>query len=320
MGKKLVTRKNVSLARYSTLRAGGKAELFAIAENADQLAAPYLEARSKDDRILMLGHGSNILVSDDGVPGMVLVNRATKIEIEGQQVYAEAGCALQELFLKTVQRGLVGLEFGVGIPGSLGGALVSNAGAYRNNVSAFVTEIEVVEDGVRKWVDPSWMEFSYRDSKLRQFPNQNLALIAVRMRIPKGDAKVCYDDAREYQRQRIGKQPSMASAGSFFKNVNSLELAERLPNLPAKLKEAGVVPAGFIIEQLQLKGFRIGNAGFARRHANFIVNLGGATAREIRSLAEHAKMVADRELGVTLEEEVLYMGDWSRFEPISHPG
>jgi UDP-N-acetylmuramate dehydrogenase len=307
----------VPLAPYTTLRAGGPAERFVIASSADNLASIAARAQQEGLHTTILGSGSNVLPSDDGVPGLVVINNARKIEVHNDgTVTAECGCAFQDLFLKTVQHGLKGLEFAVGIPGSLGGALVSNAGAYRSNVSEFLTGLEVVFQGERKWVEPDFMEFSYRDSLLRRPNPPQCTLVSAKMRLPRGDMKASYDEAREYQRQRIGKQPPPASAGSFFKNVLDKDLAESLDTLPPRMKEAGVVPAGYLIEAVGLRGFRYGNAMIANRHANFLLNVGGARASAIRQLAEYARRCVFEKFNVTLEEEVLYLGDWSRFKPV----
>jgi UDP-N-acetylmuramate dehydrogenase len=260
----------------------------------------------------VIGWGSNILPSDDGVPGLSILNRTKQIRIQSDGlVVADSGCGFQELFLKTAQAGFRGLEFAVGIPGTLGGALVSNAGAYRSCVSEFLTRIEIVTGGNRKWVDPSWMQFSYRDSVLRRDDKTKAIILQVEMKLPVGELKKIYDEAREYQRQRIGKQPPSPSAGSFFKNVNSLDLAESLPGLPMPLRAAGVVPAGYLIEAAGLKGFRIGGAEMGKRHANFILNTANATATDIFKLAQHVKGAVQDRFGVELEEEVLYLGNWS---------
>lgn len=307
----------VRLSNYTLLRAGGKAEHFTVARTADQLASIALWAQERSQKMTVLGWGSNVLPSDDGLPGLVILNLAKRIVARADGfVEVETGCAFQDLFLATVQKGLKGFEFAVGIPGTVGGAIVSNAGAYRSNVSEFLTELEVVEGGERRWVTPDWMQFQYRDSRLRQPDAAPCAVVRLRFQLPQGDPKASYDEAREYQRQRIGKQPPQASAGSFFKNVNSHELAERMENLTPGMRKAGVVPAGFLIEKVGLKGFRIGGASFARRHANFILNDRGATATDIRSLALHAQTVVRDQLGVEIEEEVLYLGDWSKFSPI----
>lgn len=311
----LIYESNVALKPFTTLKSGGSAELFAIARTSDDLAEMMIERQKSGQPVTVLGWGSNVLPSDQGVPGLVILNCATRIEIaEGGEVIAEAGCGFQELFLKTAQRSLAGLEFGVGIPGTLGGALVSNAGAYRSSVSEFLTGIEVVFEGERRWVQPSFMEFSYRDSILRRPSPPSCALLRVKMRLPKGEPKKIYDEAREYQRQRISKQPPPASAGSFFKNVNDRILAEGLETLPRQLRAAGVVPAGYLIEKSGLAGIRLGGAMFAKRHANFILNVGSANASDIRRLAQLAKRTVFERFNVHLEEEVLYIGDWSSFE------
>lgn len=305
---------NVPLRSFTTLRAGGPAERFAVAENVDDLAQLAAAAQLEETKITALGWGSNVLPSDDGVSGLTILNLARRIKIARTgEVLADAGCGFQELFLKTAQANLRGLEFAVGIPGTLGGALVSNAGAYRSCVSEFLTSLEIVADGERRWVEPNWMEFSYRDSVLRRSNPRSAVILRVGMKLPPGEPKRIYDEAREYQRQRIGKQPPSPSAGSFFKNVNDAILARSLETLPPALKEAGVVPAGYLIEASGLKGHRMGGAMLGRKHANFILNVGGATASEIRHLALFAKDTVHEKFGVTLEEEVLYLGDWSRF-------
>jgi UDP-N-acetylmuramate dehydrogenase len=308
--------RGVALAPYTTLKAGGPAELFTVARSADDLARVSIYAQGDSLNTTVLGSGSNMLPSDAGIAGLVVLNLAAQIEVgTGGDVTADCGCSFQDLFLKTTQAGLRGLEFAVGIPGTLGGALVSNAGAYRSNVSEFLTSLEVVFEGKRQWVEPSFMQFSYRDSILRSTAPPQVAMLRARLRLPAGDMKASFDEAREYQRQRIGKQPPPASAGSFFKNVLSKELADSLDTLTEGMKNAGVVPAGYLIEAVGLKGHRHGRAMLARRHANFILNVGGASATEIRELADYAKARVHERFGVTLEEEVLFLGDWSAYKP-----
>lgn len=305
-------RQDVSLRPFTTLRAGGKADWFAQTRTVDELAELAAWCHLRTDPLTVLGWGSNVLPADAGVAGTVIVNetRELKIDRESGMVEVDSGVGFQELFLKTAQAGLAGLEYAVGIPGTVGGALVSNAGAYRSNISEFLTEIEIVLEGERQWVKPDWMEFSYRDSVLRRSNPPRAVLLRLRFELKSGKPKAIYDEARDYQRQRISKQPPSASAGSFFKNVNDAELALRLDSLPGRLREAGIVPAGYLIEQVGLIGHRIGGAMFARRHANFIVNVGGATATEIRDLATLAKWKVREAFGVGLEEEVLYLGRW----------
>jgi UDP-N-acetylmuramate dehydrogenase len=302
---------NQPLALFTTLKAGGNADFFVQVRSSDELHEAASWAKDKGLNFFVLGWGSNILPADEGVPGLVIQNSATEIRVfPDGLVECESGAGFQELFLKTAQASLGGLEFAVGIPGTVGGALVSNAGAYRSNISEFLTEIEISQDGERKWVSADWMEFSYRDSLLRRPNPPQAAILTVRMRLPLAEPKAIYDEAREYQRQRIGKQPPPASAGSFFKNVYDKALADSLESLPPKMKEAGVVPAGYLLEACGLKGFQLGRCRFAPRHANFVINTEGASAREIRNLVDHAREIVSREYGVELEEEVLYLGRW----------
>lgn len=310
-------RRQVPLSQFTTLRAGGPAERLVIARSVDEIAEVALESQRNQSGLTCLGWGSNVLPSDDGVPGLTVINGTRDIFVSRNgEVTADCGANFQELFLKTVQAGLGGLEFAVGIPGTVGGALVSNAGAYRSNISEFLTEIELVMDGRRAWHPPSVMQFSYRDSLLRRADPPPCVLLRIRLKLPAGDMKESYDEAREYQRQRIGKQPAPASAGSFFKNVTDPALAARIESLPARIRDAGVVPAGYLIEACGLRGARLGGAQIGQRHANFLLNVGRATATELRSLADHARARVQDTFGVELEEEVLYLGNWSRYEPI----
>ena len=306
-------RRYVSLRRFTSLRAGGEAERLYVARTVDELADAVASAPDGED-ILVLGGCTNVLPSDHGVPGLVIVNRASSIRlVDETTLIADVGAHFQDVFLAAAQAGLEGMEFAVGIPGSLGGAIVSNAGAYRSNIGSLITDIELVDSGVRKWVGPEFLQFSYRDSIIRRQERSGICLLQVKLRLRPGNRPDIYDRARDYQRQRISKQPLPASAGSFFKNVNDQALAESLENLPDRLKDAGVVPSGYLIEAVGLKGFRYGGALISDKHANYIVNESGAKAFAIRQLAEYAKNAVSERFDLQMEEEVLYIGDWSRF-------
>lgn len=311
LGGALPVRAGVNLAPLTTLRAGGPAEWFAKARSVDELAVYAEAAQARSVPTLVLGSGSNLLPSDQGVRGLVLLNVARRIDIDsGREVVADTGCALQDLFLKCAQVGLAGFSFAVGIPGTLGGALVSNAGAYRSCVSERLEALEIVFEGKRQWVGPDWMRFGYRDSVLRRPDPPPCTMLRARFRLERGDPHAIFEAAREFQRQRISKQPPPASAGSFFKNVNDAALAASLEGLPESLRAAGVVPAGYLIEAAGMKGYQFEGACSHPRHANFLVNDRGASARALRTLAEHIQAVVRDRFGVQLEEEVLYVGEW----------
>jgi UDP-N-acetylmuramate dehydrogenase len=302
-------RHNEPLCRYTTLRVGGPADLYYRATNADDLASVAAAAQSAKLQYFLLGGGSNVCVSDRGVRGLVIHNLCRACEV-GPITKVDAGHNFMALFLKSARASLSGLEFAVGIPGSVGGALVSNAGAYRQNICDLVQEIDVVEDGQRKTVGPDWMEFSYRDSRLRRPNASPAALVGVTLKLtPKARTEIMAR-ARDNQRQRIFKQPWYPSAGSFFKNVYDRALAEQLPELPVPMKEAGVVPAGYLSAACDCKGLTVGGAQISRRHGNFVVNRGNATATDIQKLTGIVKQRVFERFGVRLEEEVLYAGDW----------
>lgn len=301
--------RSVPLANFTTLRVGGPADIFYDARDADCMAAVIAAAQKVDLPYFVLGGGSNVCISDRGIRGLVIHNRCRFASVDETTV-VDCGYTFWTLFQKAAQAALSGLEFAVGIPGSVGGALVSNAGAYRQNICDIVREIDVVEGGERKVVGPEWMEFSYRDSRLRRTEPGPAALIRVTMELKPGSRREILARARDNQRQRIFKQPWLPSAGSFFKNVYSAELAEQLPDLPAPMKEAGVVPAGFLSAACGCKGLAVGGAQISRRHGNFVVNRGDSSAQDIRELTGEVKERVLARFGVLLQEEVMFVGDW----------
>lgn len=297
------------LASYCTLEAGGRASWLLEIDSLEQLATAVVWCHEMNLKHLVIGSGSNILVSDSGFNGLVVVNKCSKISGD-LELQAETGCWFQDLFLFAAQRGLQGLEFAVGIPGTLGGAIVSNAGAYQSNIADLITSVEIVEAGERRWVAPEYLQFSYRNSILRSADAPRIVLLSTLLKLSRGNGKQIYDAAREYQRQRIAKQPPHASAGSFFKNVYDKSIAAKLDTLPNHLREMGLVPAGYLIEACGLKGETRGHAIVSPKHANFICNVGGARAQDIYALAQFVKNRVYEQFGVQLEEEVLYVGEF----------
>jgi UDP-N-acetylmuramate dehydrogenase len=304
-----LVRRAEPMSRHTTLRVGGPADYFVNATDPDTLAEVAIVAQKLGLRHFVLGEGSNVCVSDAGIRGMVLRNGCRNACI-GPLTYVDAGHNFMRLFVKTMQAGLSGLEWAVGIPGTVGGALVSNAGAYRGNIGGLVERIDVVEGACRRWVGPEWMEFSYRDSRLRRNGGTIAALVGVELRLTPAPRRLIRLKAKDLQMQRILKQPWEPSAGSFFKNVYDSALAQSLPRLPEALKQAGVVPAAYLSEMCGCKGYRVGGAAISPKHANFIVNLGEATATDIRQVAEYVKARVWERFEVRLEEEVLYVGEW----------
>lgn len=304
-------RENEPMSRHTTLRVGGPARWFWPVTAVEDLATVLPRLWEERVAYLLIGHGSNLLMSDQGFDGLVIQNRCKTTRV-GPLTYAECGVSFGSLFLQTARAGLSGLEWAIGIPGTVGGALVSNAGAYRGNIGPLVRRVRVFHAGTVDSFGPEWMGFSYRDSRLRrEMPPRTVVLDVDLALEPGGDPDAILARAKRFQAERRAKQPLEPSAGSFFKNVNDRALAESLPDLPEPLRAAGVVPAGFLNMKAGCKGWREGGAAVAEKHANFLVNLGGATASDFRRLAERVKARVRDVFGVTLEEEVLYIGDWS---------
>ncbi len=299
------------MARHTTLKVGGPARWFWQAADVETLAQVLAVCTEAGLPYLFIGHGSNLLMSDAGYDGLVIQNRCKGCTV-GDTTEAESGVSFGSLFLQTARAGYAGLEWAIGIPGTVGGALVSNAGAYRGNIGPLVSSVRVFSNGQDQTVGPEWMEFSYRDSRLRRGGWDGTVVLSCTLALTeRGDPDTIIAQAKEYQAQRRAKQPYAPSAGSFFKNVQSHALAESLDTLPGGMKAAGVVPAGFLSEACGLKGLRVGGAEVSEKHANFLVNAGGATASDLRALASKVKSIVYERFGVTLEEEVLYVGDWS---------
>ncbi len=306
------------MARHTTLRVGGAARWFWAASEVEPLSHTLSVCAQANIPYLFIGHGSNLLMSDRGYDGLVIQNRCKKTAV-GTDTQAESGVSFGSLFAQTARAGLAGLEWAIGIPGTVGGALVSNAGAYRGNIGPMVTSVRVFQDGEDTTFGPEWMEFSYRDSRLRRLAEageqigRTVILSCTLHFDEQGDPDTIMARAKEYQAQRRAKQPYAPSAGSFFKNVINRELAAHVPGLSPGMRAAGVVPAGFLIEACGLKGLREGGAEASEKHANFLINAEGATASDLRRLAQTVKSRVYDKFGVTLQEEVLYVGDWSNW-------
>ncbi len=303
--------RNVPLKDLCTLRVGGNADWLLTAETTDVLGEAVAAVQRVNYPYIVLGEGSNILPADAGFRGLVVINRTRSIEL-GALVRVDTGISFMMLAFAAMRAGLSGLEWAVGIPGTLGGALVSNAGAYRGNIGPLVERVEVVESGDRRWESRDWMEFSYRDSRLRRCSERPACILRADLLVTPDAVPVIRSRARDFQRQRISKQPWIPSAGSFFKNVNDPVLANKLTGLPEPLRKAGVVPAAYLSEAAGCKGLRVGGAMVANRHANFLVNTGTATARDILAAAEIVRQRVRTMFNVELEAEVLLVGDWDK--------
>jgi UDP-N-acetylmuramate dehydrogenase len=284
------------LARYTSMKIGGPADYFVEVEKAQALRQLLPVLTRHEIPVCLLGNGSNVLISDRGVRGVVvrLIGEFKKVEWLEQdgQVLVQVGAAyaITQLVREAARKGYAGLEFAEGIPGTMGGALVMNAGAYGSEFEKVIDHVDGVSaDGTAVRFSRGEMTFSYRDSHLPS----GMVVTAVRMRLDKDDATRVGTKLRELVAKRKSSQPSgYPNSGSMFRNP------------PGDY-------AGRLIEAAGLKGQRIGQAQISERHANFIVNLGKARAVEVRQLMELARAAVEDRFGVVLEAEVRLLGDWS---------
>jgi len=288
-------RRGEPLAGHTTMRVGGAADLLATARDVATLTALVRGARAAGMPLLVLGRGSDVVVSDAGVRGLVILSRAEGWRIESDRLIAEAGLQLAAAATVTQRAGLSGLEFGLAVPGTVGGAVWANAGAHGSDIAAVLESVTVLEaDGTEATEPVSALGLAYRDSRLKRSAGELVLTATFRLR--PADPAVIKAGLDEIRRWRREHQPlGQPSAGSVFRN-------------PAGDS------AGRLVDACGLRGTRLGRAAISEKHANFIVNEGGATAADIRRLAERArKAVADR-FGVALEYEVQFVGDWSGWQ------
>lgn len=289
------------IAPYTTFRIGGPADLFYSADSADDLAAAITAARRLDVPFFVLGLGANILVGDRGFRGLVICNRARHFEFhEDGRLHAESGVVMGELIPQAVERGWSGLEHYVGIPSTVGGAVWQNlhflSPAPERERTMFIAEVvescEILNaEGARQSVDNAYLRFGYDDSV---FHHRDDYALAVTFRLTRGDPAVMHRIIQENLSWRGARHPWLQfhpSAGSIFRKIEG-------------------VGAGRLIDQLGMKGHRIGGAQISHIHANIMVNLGSATARDVRDLIALAQQRVRDELGHELTPEIAFVGEF----------
>lgn len=286
---------NVSMANYTTAHVGGNVPAMVIAHTSLELEMAAQRLWDHGIPFYLVGSGSNILVSDKGLQGVVIVNRTRNIKIdahaEPMSVWAESGANLGTVARQVALRGLSGLEWASAIPGSVGGAVYGNAGAFGGdmNGSLLLAEILHQTQGKQTWTVEQ-MAYSYRSSALKQNPGQAI-ILAARLKLFPGATQAVQERMAANQARRRQTQPPGASLGSMFKNP------------------AGDY-AGRLIEAAGLKGTRVGGFEISPMHANFFINTGQATASDLMQLIQTARKAVQEKFGIKLELEVELLGDW----------
>ncbi len=274
------------MARHCSFRIGGPADIFAEPESEEEAAALFALCESAGAPLLVIGRGTNLLVCDEGVSGVVmrLGGAFAGARAEGTELFAGAGCPLSRLAVLARQEELAGLEFAHGIPGSLGGAVMMNAGAYGGEMSGVAASVRCLDaDGVVREYSGGELDFSYRHSR---FCDSGGVILSARLGLEPGDGAAIEARMRELMEKRSASQPlDKPSAGSTFKRP-----------------ETGYAAA--MIDGAGLKGFQIGGAAVSEKHAGFVVNLGGATFADVTAVMEHVRRTVLDKYGVELEPEV----------------
>jgi len=270
-------------------------------------------AKTENLPYLFIGGGSNLLVSDKGFNGLIIKILPHELKIEGELVTVDAGYTLAGLIMKTLDESLTGLEFEAGVPGSVGGAIKGNAGTYGEAMSKVVEKVFYINENLQKAaLSNDDCRFSYRHSVFKE--HEDWLITAAVLKLQRGNmatSRQLIDERIDY---RTKTQPyGYPSAGCTFKNIIYNEeigkkLTEHNLTIPDKFKEYKKVPASWIIDHLGLKGKTIGQAQVSEKHANYIVNLGGATADNVVQLISLIKQQSRDHFGIQLEEEVRYLG------------
>jgi UDP-N-acetylmuramate dehydrogenase len=304
----LAVSRDAPLSHYTRFGIGGPASILVDAPDPASFVAALQIARSSGLDYVVIGGGTNLIVSDDGFRGVVLKLTARSIRIEGEQVTADAGVVLQDLVDSTVDHGLQGLETMTGIPGFTGAAVYGNAGAYGHSISERVTWVEFFDGNEIRRIDNAACQFHYRESIFKR--HKDWIIFSADLGMTTANAAVLRATADKILAVRNAKYPpTMKCAGSIFKNFL---LAELPGNVAAQVPKTsiieGKVPSAWFLEQVGAKGMREGGIEVANYHANLIYNTGDGTARELRSVISELKRRVHDRFGIEVQEEVQYVG------------
>ncbi len=282
------------MAPYTTYRIGGEADLFLEVDDAQDVRRAWELAHECGVHCFVLGRGSNVLVADRGIRGLVLSNRCAGLELsETGSLRVGSGMALTDLARESAAAGWSGLEWAIGIPGSVGGAIVGNAGAHGGYIGDVLDSATVLDHEGMRTLTATGLGMGYRTSALKAMsPNNGRPLIVdATFSLRPGDRAALQQQMSEWLQWREERHPHEPSAGSVFKRTAQY-------------------PAGFLIEQAGLKGKRRGDAQVSPKHANFIVNLGRATADDVRGLLEEVRETVEARFGAHLDLEIELVGEW----------
>ncbi len=308
-------KRNELLSKYTHFRIGGPADYLLIAESSDEIIEGYKWAQEKHLPVTILGGGSNVLVLDKGIRGLVIKTENKKYKIEGTTVTAESGVVLMNLVNILADRGLSGLEFGCGIFGTVGGAIRGNAGSFGGEIKDILLQVEVYKSNIGKTIlSVQDMDFSYRHSVIAD--HKDWVILSGIFELKKDNVAKVKARVKEMLTKKISTQPmDKPSSGCIFKNpILDKEKFQELQrhfgkDLPDSFWQSNSIGAGFLIQSCGLKGKIIGDAMISNKHATFIVNKGKATAENVLMLISYIKQQIRDKYGVQLQEEIEILGE-----------
>ncbi len=278
------------MSKHTTFRIGGEADCLLQIETCEQLKRVQGYLQQLEIPYFVIGNGSNLLVSDNGFPGVILeiADQMSDIRVEGECIIAQAGALMSKIARVAYENGLTGFEFAAGIPGTIGGGVVMNAGAYGGELKQVVTCVTVLDkNGNLLELDNDTMEFGYRTSAIKHHP---FIVVQVCIKLQTGNKEQIKATMDDLAAKRREKQPlEYPSAGSTFKRPEGHF-------------------AGKLIMDAGLRGYRVGDAQVAEKHCGFVINRGQATATEVKQLMSHVQSEVKNQFGVELEPEVIFLG------------
>lgn len=310
------------MRNHTTMRVGGVADFYYIAENIDDLVKAIKLARQIDLPYFILGNGSNIIFSDYGFPGLVIKNNTSNIAFmkETSQVIVDSGVNLQKLILESTSQDLAGLEFLYGVPGTVGGAIYGNAGAYNQSIGDYVKYVTLLMPSSGEEKEPKivqyereWLDFTYRSSKLKKINSLiKPVILSAKIQLAQSKKEEIMRRINLYKNKRMETQPyGGQTVGSIFKNPIPENISDvsgaGSSGMPEFARER---TAGFLLEKSGAKKLKVGGARVSEKHANFIIGNEEVKSMEVRQLIENMRSSVNQKYQINLEEEIEYIGQW----------
>jgi UDP-N-acetylmuramate dehydrogenase len=317
MPMKITIQENITLAPLTTFKIGGLARFFVEVSSEEELVEALQYAKDNNLQFFILGGGSNILVSDEGFDGLVISMQDARYKIQDTKIECGAGLTLSEIVRLARENSLTGLEWAAGIPGTIGGAIRGNAGIPSGCMADSIESVRVIE--ISNYQNEALIanyklqdcKFVYRDSIFKH--DKNKIILSCVLKLKEGDAEEINKKVKEIIEKRskaVHPNPKEPSSGSFFKNpkVSNLELMASFEKDTGQKVIDGKIPAGWLIDEVGLRGKKMGGVMVSEKHGNFVINLGAGKAQDVVVLASLIKMKVRNQFGVQLKEEIQYVG------------